>query len=137
MICASSQDPDPQRVEDLMERLLKYLESHFCPTGVYWSGQAHDLTKIGAGRAECALAIMYMIFERWLPVIELVTQFIYIQNGPCVDEFNKVNQLRPSNLKGSSILLWSLTFLACRLLESTCSLSNSFYRFFILPTFGS
>ena len=56
-----------------MERLLKYLESHFCPTGVHWTGQAHHLTKIGPGRAECAFAIMHMIFERWLPVIELVT----------------------------------------------------------------
>ena len=55
-----------------MERLLKYLESHFCPSGVHWSGHAHHLTNIGPGRAECALAIMNMIFERWLPVIELV-----------------------------------------------------------------
>ena len=111
LLCASSQDPEPQRVEDLMERLLKYLESHFCPTGVHWSGQVHHLTKIGAGRAECALAIMYMIFERWLPVIELVTQIIYIRNDPYVDDF-KVNQLRLSNLKGFLILLWPLTFLA-------------------------
>jgi hypothetical protein len=81
-----------------MEQLLKYLESHFCPTGVHWSGQAtqvHHLTKIGPGRAECALAIMYMIFERWLPVIELVTLLIfYIRNDPYVDDFNKVNQLK-------------------------------------------
>jgi hypothetical protein len=96
-----------------MERLLKYLEDHFCPTGVYWSGHIHHLTKIGPGRAECALAIMYMIFERWLPVIELVTPFIFcMRNGPYVYDFNKVDQLRLSNLKGSSILLWALTFLA-------------------------
>ena len=92
-----------------MERLLKYLESHFCPAGVHWSGQAHHLTKIGPGRAECALAVMHMIFERWLPVIELVA---YILNDPYVDDFYKVNQLHISNLKGSSILLWPLTFLA-------------------------
>lgn len=96
-----------------MDQLLKYLESHFCPTGVHWSGQAHHLTKIGPGRAECALAVMHMIFERWLPVIELVALFIfYILNDPYVDDFYKVNQLRISNLKGSSILLWPLTFLA-------------------------
>ena len=94
-----------------MDQLLKYLESHFCPTGVHWSGQAHHLTKIGPGRAECALAVMHMIFERWLPVIELVALFIfYILNEPYVDYFNKVDQLRISNLKGSSILLWPLTF---------------------------
>ena len=88
-----------------MERLLKYLESHFCPTDVHWSGQAHHLTKIGPGRAECALAIMYMIFERWLPVIELVIPFVfYVRNDPYIDDFYKVNRLRPSNLKGSSIL---------------------------------
>ena len=70
-----------------MERLLKYLEGHFYPTGVRWSGQAHHLTENGPGRAECALAIMYMIFERWLPVIELVTLLIfYVRN---VDGFNK------------------------------------------------
>lgn len=75
-----------------MERLLKYLESYFCPTGIHWSGQAHHLTKIGPDRAECALAILHMIFERWLPVIELVTQFIsYIRNDPYVDDFNKVD----------------------------------------------
>ena len=56
-----------------MERLLKYLESHFYTADVRWSGRAHHLTKSESGRVECALAIMHMIFERWLPVIELVT----------------------------------------------------------------
>lgn len=68
LLCISSH-ADPQRVEDLMERLLKYLESHFCPD-VHWSGQVHHLTRIQPGRAKCALAIMHMMFERWLPVID-------------------------------------------------------------------
>ena len=85
-----------------MERLLKYLESHFRPIDVHWSGQAHHLTKIEPGRAECALAIMHMIFERWLPVIESV--LLFILNDSCVDDSGKVNQLHLSNWKGSSIL---------------------------------
>ena len=68
-----------------MERLLKYLESHFRPADIRWSGHVHHLTKIEPGRAECALAIMYMIFERWLPVIELVAFLIrndHLLTGP-------------------------------------------------------
>ncbi|KAG6902814.1 hypothetical protein C0995_011301 [Termitomyces sp. Mi166 len=49
---------------------LAYLEKNLQVSPVSWSGQAHGLSLDEQGQKECALALMHMIVERWLPVIE-------------------------------------------------------------------
>ncbi|KAF8168340.1 Urb2/Npa2 family-domain-containing protein [Crassisporium funariophilum] len=56
--------------EHLMGRLLTYIESNYTSKNVQWSGHVHHLTKGESGRAKCALAVMQMALERWLPVID-------------------------------------------------------------------
>ncbi|KAF5377547.1 hypothetical protein D9615_005195 [Tricholomella constricta] len=52
------------------DHVLTYLEKNFKTSKASWSGQAHQLTLEKKGRRESALALMHMIFERWLSVIE-------------------------------------------------------------------
>ncbi|KAF8078378.1 Urb2/Npa2 family-domain-containing protein [Lyophyllum atratum] len=52
------------------DHALTYLERNFKTSKASWSGQAHHLTPEKMGRKESALALMHMIAERWLPVIE-------------------------------------------------------------------
>lgn len=56
--------------EDVINRLLEYIEQNFSATGIVWSGNASHLTRSEIGRAEAALAVMHMVVERWLPDIE-------------------------------------------------------------------
>ncbi|KAH0590433.1 hypothetical protein H2248_000586 [Termitomyces sp. 'cryptogamus'] len=49
---------------------LAYLEKNFQVSPASWSGQLHRLSLDKQGQKECALALMHMIVERWLPVIE-------------------------------------------------------------------
>ena len=54
----------------VVEKILSYLERSFTPADVVWSGQPHHLTFGQPGKAECALALLHLILERWLPTVE-------------------------------------------------------------------
>ncbi|KAG6885946.1 hypothetical protein C0993_007448 [Termitomyces sp. T159_Od127] len=49
---------------------LEYLEKNFQASTVSWSGQVHSLSLDQQGQGACALALLHMIVERWLPLIE-------------------------------------------------------------------
>uniref|UniRef100_A0A8H7Y6I5 Nucleolar 27S pre-rRNA processing Urb2/Npa2 C-terminal domain-containing protein n=1 Tax=Psilocybe cubensis TaxID=181762 RepID=A0A8H7Y6I5_PSICU len=54
----------------LLERLFEYLSRHFTASDVQWSGQVHHLTNGEPGRAESSLALLHLVLERWLDVID-------------------------------------------------------------------
>ncbi|KAG6911773.1 hypothetical protein DXG01_000019 [Tephrocybe rancida] len=61
---------DSSSSQAAFNHILLYLEKNFKVSAVSWSGQVHRLTHSGQGEMECALGLMHMILERWLPVIE-------------------------------------------------------------------
>lgn len=54
----------------VVEKILSYLERSFTPADVVWSGQPHHLTFGQPGKAECALALLHLVLERWLSTVE-------------------------------------------------------------------
>jgi hypothetical protein len=54
----------------VVKKFLLYLERSFTPADVVWSGESHYLTIGHPGKAECALALLHLILERWLPTVE-------------------------------------------------------------------
>lgn len=67
---ASAMDASVSQV--VVEKFLLYLERSFTPSDVVWSGQPHHLTFGQPGKAECALALLHLILERWLPTVEIL-----------------------------------------------------------------
>lgn len=51
------------------DQVLLYIDRCFS-AGVSWSGRSHHLTLEGQGRAKGPLALLHIIFEKWLPLIE-------------------------------------------------------------------
>jgi hypothetical protein len=66
-----SQPPsqDEARFQVLFDQVLLYLGQHFS-VGVSWSGQSYHLTLDEQGRAKASLALLHLIIQQWLPLIE-------------------------------------------------------------------
>ncbi|KAF9535580.1 Urb2/Npa2 family-domain-containing protein [Crepidotus variabilis] len=56
--------------EEAIEHLMEYLGTHFSSSHSRWSSYAHSLSKDKTGRSNAALAILFMILERWLPQLD-------------------------------------------------------------------
>ncbi|PPR01182.1 hypothetical protein CVT24_006058 [Panaeolus cyanescens] len=55
--------------QKVIQLVLHYLVNNFSSSSVHWSGEAHRLGGGQAGKAKGALALLHMLVERWLPVI--------------------------------------------------------------------
>jgi hypothetical protein len=57
--------------ENFFDLLLAFVELYYSRTDVGWSGKDCDLTCRGKkGKTKCAIALVWMIVERWLDVVE-------------------------------------------------------------------
>jgi len=53
----------------LFDKALLYMNRHFS-SSVSWSGRLHHLTLENQGKMKGSLALMHMIIQKWLPLIE-------------------------------------------------------------------
>lgn len=64
---------DEAEVSQSIDLALKFVDKRLIQNlDVTWSGFAHELAPGQAGRAQSGLAVLHIILERWLPVIEYV-----------------------------------------------------------------
>lgn len=61
---------DPTETRATIEQALVYLEQTLSYKKSRWSGYPHQLTFGKEGRANGALALLHMLVERWLPILE-------------------------------------------------------------------
>jgi len=65
---------DKSEASQAIGHALIFVDSRLSPyLSVAWSGHPHDLTLREEGRAGAGLAVLHLLLERWLPVIEYVT----------------------------------------------------------------
>ncbi|KAJ2920391.1 hypothetical protein MD484_g47, partial [Candolleomyces efflorescens] len=63
---------DATEASQTIDFALAFVDKTLMPRlDTIWSGFAHELTFGPEGRAQAGLAVLHMILERWLPVIEL------------------------------------------------------------------
>ncbi|RDB29584.1 hypothetical protein Hypma_015277 [Hypsizygus marmoreus] len=56
----------------VLDHLLAFLEKNFTNSDSSWAGRPHGLALDKQGRRECALALMHMVVQRWLPLLESI-----------------------------------------------------------------
>ncbi|KAF8624871.1 hypothetical protein AX15_005748 [Amanita polypyramis BW_CC] len=61
---------DPVETQAVIERALVYLERRLSPTNSRWSGYPFQLTYDEQGKAKSALALLHMLVERWMAVVD-------------------------------------------------------------------
>ncbi|KAF9014945.1 Urb2/Npa2 family-domain-containing protein [Cyathus striatus] len=62
-----------------IDKALRFLENNFQATDVSWSGQSYTLTFGQEGKSRAALALLHMILERWLPVVEHIASSVQLE----------------------------------------------------------
>ncbi|KAF8641079.1 hypothetical protein AX17_000723 [Amanita inopinata Kibby_2008] len=61
---------EPTETQAVIDQALLCLERGLSPVESKWSGHLYRLTYSEGGRADGALALLHMLVERWLPVID-------------------------------------------------------------------
>ncbi|KAM6497881.1 Urb2/Npa2 family domain containing protein [Amanita muscaria] len=98
---------DRIETERLFDDVLAYIEQSLSPAKSRWSGHTYQLTYDDEGKASSALALLHMLVERWLPVIdayasgEQLKRFVGLLLGVGLDETSSSpnrSELRPQDV---------------------------------------
>ncbi|KAJ6627155.1 hypothetical protein B0H10DRAFT_422437 [Mycena sp. CBHHK59/15] len=121
-----------------MDRLLDYLEDNFTSSEMSWGGASSSLTFGPQGKGECVLAILHMLIDRWLPVVDAIASGRQLQRLVRILVKNSGGEYVPSErLDATSLLLsafssaqfWELPNLRVAILafadEATSTLADS------------
>ncbi|KAJ7655049.1 Urb2/Npa2 family-domain-containing protein [Mycena polygramma] len=79
MLLKWSSVDEPVRTQDVMDRVLSYLESAWSSSETSWSGASSSLTFGQQGKEESMLAILYTLVDRWLPMVDAVASPAQLQ----------------------------------------------------------
>ncbi|KAH7921149.1 hypothetical protein BV22DRAFT_1038989 [Leucogyrophana mollusca] len=89
------EDSDQTHTCDVLDAALLYLERHFTPQSARWSGISCHLSIGERGRHEASLALLHLLVDRWLSVIDsqdpkksldrlvkVILDIPFVQGGP-------------------------------------------------------
>ncbi|KAF8213299.1 Urb2/Npa2 family-domain-containing protein [Mycena galopus ATCC 62051] len=79
MLLKWSSVDEPARTGDSIDRLLSFLENNYNSLENSWSGASCSLTFGSKGKEDSALAILHMLIDKYLPIIDAIASPIQLQ----------------------------------------------------------
>ncbi|KAJ7275268.1 hypothetical protein B0H12DRAFT_249170 [Mycena haematopus] len=79
MLLKWSSVDEPVRTGDSIDRMLSFVENNSNSTANSWSGASCSLTFGSKGKEDSALAILHMLIDRYLPIIDAIASPVQLQ----------------------------------------------------------